>query len=55
MVRDARNRLWQAMPVFKDLEEVNQWLEDRHSEGVLPARHRALVRDGAPGITWFNR
>lgn len=28
-VRDARNRLWQVMPVFKDLEELNQWLEDR--------------------------
>ena len=28
-VRDARNRLWQVMPVFKDLAELNQWLEDR--------------------------
>ncbi|MFQ5652957.1 MAG: IS21 family transposase [bacterium] len=28
-VRDARNRLWQVMPVFKDLDELNQWLEDR--------------------------
>ena len=28
-VRDARNRLWQVMPVFKDLGELNQWLEDR--------------------------
>ena len=28
-VRDARSRLWQVMPVFKDLEELNQWLEKR--------------------------
>ena len=28
-VRDARNRLWQVMPVFKSLAELNQWLEDR--------------------------
>lgn len=41
-VRDARNRLWQVMPVFKDLEELNQWLEDRHAEGALPARGIAL-------------
>jgi hypothetical protein len=23
------NRVWQVMSVFKDLEELNQWLEDR--------------------------
>ena len=28
-VQDARNRMWQVMPVFKDLDELNQWLEDR--------------------------
>ena len=28
-VQDARNRMWQVMPVFTDLEELNQWLEDR--------------------------
>ena len=28
-VQDARNRLWQIMPVFNDLAELNQWLEDR--------------------------
>jgi transposase len=28
-VRDARSGLWQVMPVFKDLEELNQWLEKR--------------------------
>ena len=28
-VWDARNRLWQVMPVFKDLYKLNQWLEDR--------------------------
>ena len=41
-VRDARSRMWQIMPVFKDLDELNQWLEDRHAEGVLPARRIAL-------------
>lgn len=28
-VRDARSRLWQVVPVFTDLDELNQWLEDR--------------------------
>ena len=28
-VWDASNRLWQVMPVFKDLYKLNQWLEDR--------------------------
>ena len=28
-VRDACNRMWQVMPVFKDLAELNRWLEDR--------------------------
>ena len=28
-VQDARNRLWQVMPVFQDLVELNKWLEDR--------------------------
>ena len=28
-VQDARNRMWQVMPVFADLAELNQWLEDR--------------------------
>jgi hypothetical protein len=28
-VQDARSRLWQVMPVFRDLDELNQWLEDR--------------------------
>ena len=28
-VQDARNRMWQVMPIFKDLDELNQWLEDR--------------------------
>ena len=41
-VRDARNRFWQVMPVFKDLGELNQWLEDRHAIGVLAARRIAL-------------
>ena len=41
-VRDARNRFWQVMPVFKDLGELTQWLEDRHAIGVLAARRIAL-------------
>ena len=28
-VRDSRHRLWQVMPVFNDLDELNQWLEER--------------------------
>ena len=28
-VQDARNRLWQVMPVFDTLDELNQWLEER--------------------------
>lgn len=49
-VQDARNRLWQVMPVFADLAELNQWLEDRHAKGVLPARHRFVGRDAAQGL-----
>jgi len=41
-VQDARNRMWQVMPVFADLAELNQWLEDRHAVGVLSARRFAL-------------
>ncbi len=41
-VRDARSRMWQIMPVFKDLDALNQWLEDRHAKGVLSARRIAL-------------
>lgn len=46
-VRDARNRLWQVMPIFKDLEGLNQWLEDRHAASVLPARRIALWSETA--------
>ena len=28
-VRDARHRFWQVMPAFNDLDELNQWLEER--------------------------
>jgi len=28
-VRDSRHRLWQVMPVFNDLDELNLWLEER--------------------------
>ena len=41
-VRDARNRLWQVMPVFKDLEELNQWLEDRCIALWSETAHREL-------------
>lgn len=54
-VQDARNRMWQVMPVCADLAELNQWLEDRHATGVLPARHRPLDRDTAQGSTGVHR
>jgi len=41
-VQDARNRLWQAMPVFKDLDELNQWLEDRCLALWAETNHRGL-------------
>ncbi len=28
-VQDARNRLWQVMPICNTLDELNRWLEDR--------------------------
>ena len=42
-VRDARNRLWQVMLVFKDLEELNQWLEDRCIALWSETAHRELL------------
>ncbi len=41
-VRDARNRLWQVMPVFKDPGELNQWLEDRCIALWPETAHREL-------------
>jgi len=41
-VRDARNRLWQVMPVFKDLGELNQWLEERCIALWAETPHQAL-------------
>ncbi len=41
-VRDARNRLWQVMPVFKDLAELNQWLEERCIALWAETAHREL-------------
>ncbi len=41
-VRDARNRLWQVMPVFKDLGELNQWLEGRCIALWSEIAHREL-------------
>ena len=41
-VQDARNRLWQVMPVFADLAELNQWLEDRCIALWEETPHKAL-------------
>lgn len=41
-VRDARSRLWQVMPIFTDLAELNQWLEDRCVALWSETRHREL-------------
>ena len=41
-VQDARNRLWQIMPVFGDLNELNQWLEDRCIALWAETPHKAL-------------
>ncbi len=41
-VQDARNRLWQIMPVFTDLAELNQWLEDRCIALWAETKHRDL-------------
>lgn len=41
-VQDTRNRLWQVMPVFKYLDELNQWLEDRCVALWAETNHRDL-------------
>jgi len=41
-VQDARNRMWQIMPVFADLAELNQWLEDRCIALWAETPHKAL-------------
>ncbi|SDE33807.1 hypothetical protein SAMN04488239_11781 [Ruegeria marina] len=41
-VQDARNRLWQVMPVFRNLDELNQWLEDRCIALWAETKHRDL-------------
>lgn len=41
-VQDARNRLWQVIPVFTDLAELNQWLEDRCIALWAETKHRDL-------------
>jgi len=41
-VQDARNRMWQVMPVFTDLEELNQWLEDRSIALWTETPHKVL-------------
>ena len=34
--------MWQVMPVFADLEELNQWLEDRCIALWTETAHKAL-------------
>jgi hypothetical protein len=34
--------MWQVMPVFKDLDELNQWLEDRCIALWAETKHRDL-------------
>ncbi len=41
-VRDARSRIWQVMPVFHDLAELNQWLEERCMAVWAETQHREL-------------
>ncbi|MFG6555061.1 IS21 family transposase [Sulfitobacter sp. 1A16808] len=41
-VQDARNRMWQVMPVFADLAELNQWLEERCIALWAETPHKAL-------------
>ena len=41
-VRDAWNRLWPVMPVFKDIGELNQWPEDRCIALCLETTQREL-------------
>ena len=41
-VQDARSRLWQVTPVFADLAELNQWLEDRCIDFWAKTPHNAL-------------
>ena len=41
-VQDARNRMWQVMPVCADLAELNQWLEDRCIALWTETPHKAL-------------
>lgn len=41
-VQDARNRMWQVMPVFADLAELNHWLEDRCIALWAETPHKAL-------------
>ena len=41
-VRDARSRMWQVMPAFKYLDELNQWLEDRCTALWAETQHRDI-------------
>ena len=49
-VRDARSRLWQVMPVFKDLGELNQWLEDRCMSLWAQTKHPEM--EGSIADAW---
>lgn len=41
-VRDARSRLWQVIPIFDTLDDMNQWLEDRCIALWAETAHQAL-------------
>lgn len=41
-VQDARNRMWQVMPVFASLEELNHCLEDRGIAVRADTPHKSL-------------
>ena len=56
-VRDSRHRLWQVMPVFSDLDELNQWLEERcialwseTAHGTLPGSIADVWRAEQPTL-----
>ena len=35
-VQDSRRRVWQVIPEFENLDDLNQWLEDRLMGWMLP-------------------
>jgi len=49
-VQDARRRLWQAVPCFSTLAELNDWLEQR-----CQALWREIPHGSHEGSIWRNR